>query len=310
MTEQAQVRQHNAITTARYEYSEIQLDIFFYLLSQLRLENTSGEYTIIVNKLSEITGKQYNYTYLREATESMGSRMFEIDDERSYKQLWLFQSVEYIKGEGRIEIKLSEKIRPYLFDLKENFTSFQLYSALRLSSKFAKRIYTIASQWKSKGETPRYRILDFKHMLGLYDPKTGVAQYEKISTLKDYVLGPAIKQINEHTDLQIDYSLEKEGRSFEFLQFKVKKQALSVALPSPAATGIDPGVLDNCRLFLESVGVKDPAIVSQIVSSTDLVSQTMKFAYQLRTGAIKADKNPGGFLLTVLGLKKAKSRKQ
>ncbi|UOQ75265.1 RepB family plasmid replication initiator protein (plasmid) [Hymenobacter cellulosilyticus] len=30
------VRQHNAITQARYDYTACQLDIFFYLLSRLR----------------------------------------------------------------------------------------------------------------------------------------------------------------------------------------------------------------------------------------------------------------------------------
>lgn len=52
-----EVRQHNALTTARYEYSETQMDIFFYLLSRLRKDQAAGVYEISVPAMSELTGK-------------------------------------------------------------------------------------------------------------------------------------------------------------------------------------------------------------------------------------------------------------
>ena len=87
MKQALEVRHHNAITTARYEYSELQMDLFFYLLSQLRKDDTTGLYEIVVKDLSEITGKKYAYNFLRKATEAMGSRMFEVLTEKIYKQL-------------------------------------------------------------------------------------------------------------------------------------------------------------------------------------------------------------------------------
>ena len=63
------------------------------MLSQLRKDDTTGLYEIVVKDLSEVTGKKYAYTYLRKATEAMGSRMFEVMTEKSYKQLWMFPEV-------------------------------------------------------------------------------------------------------------------------------------------------------------------------------------------------------------------------
>ena len=55
----------------------------------------------------------------------MGSRVFEVQTETRYRQLWMFQRVDYLLGQGIIEIKLTEDITPYLFDLKENFNQLR-----------------------------------------------------------------------------------------------------------------------------------------------------------------------------------------
>ncbi len=64
MNQAIEVRQHNAITNARYEYSEMQLDIFLYLLAKLRKDKTDGVYEVSVGEMAKLTGKKYNYQQL------------------------------------------------------------------------------------------------------------------------------------------------------------------------------------------------------------------------------------------------------
>lgn len=313
MNQGIEVRQHNAITTARYEYSELQLDLFFYLLSMLKKDQEGGVYEIVVKDLSAMTGKEYKYGYLRKATEEMGSRMFEVSTAKIYRQLWMFQRVDYMIGEGRIEIEFANPIKPYLFDLKDNFTSFQLYAALRLSSKYAKRIYALCSQWKDKGQTQTFSIDEFKKMLALLDDK-GNEQYKQIGQFKQFVLDESVKQINQHTDLQIDYTLQKRGRSFQNITFNIKTQPLAVVLPmkdtsagaGTAPGGISDGQYQNARLLLERWGIKRADVVDQIMNSAQLVQEVNKFAYELQTGKIKVEKNVAGYLLTRLDIKSKK----
>lgn len=310
MSAPLEVRHHNAITTARYEYSELQMDLFFYLLSKLRKDDTSGVYEIVVKDLSEITGKKYAYNYLRKATEAMGSRMFEVMTEKTYEQIWMFQGVKYMIGEGRIEVRLSELIRPYLFDLKNNFTSFELLSALRLTSKHAKRIYTICSQWKDLGETKKFDLLDFKKMLGLVDSK-GKEEYAEISMFKKKVLDVAVKQINEHTDLSISYTLEKKGRAFKNVVFTVKPQAVDgvATLPDLGATlqplpGVAAHQVENAGRLLAQLSITTPELVATILASAAHVAACNKFAHDLKIGKYAKAHSLSGLLLTVLGLKK------
>ena len=317
MNQVLEIRQHNAITTARYEYSELQLDILLYLLSILRKDNKDGVYEIVIKDLSAMTGKEYKYGYLRKATEEMGSRMFEISTPKRLEQLWMFQRVAYILGEGRIEVEFANPIKPYLFDLKDNFTSFQLYAALRLGSKYAKRIYAICSQWKDKGQTQTFNLDEFKKMLALLDEK-GNEQYKQIGQFKQFVLDESVKQINQRTDLEIGYTLQKRGRSFNAVTFTVKSQPLAIVLPlkdqpaktESAPTGISDSQYQNVRLLLEKWNIKRADVVNQIMSSAQLIQEVNKFAYELQTGKVKVEKNVAGYLLTRLGLKQSKAKEK
>lgn len=214
------IYQHNAITSGRYDYSACMLDILFMILSGL--ETGKREYLISAKEIELITGRIWNYQQLRTSTEMIGSRMFEIETAETYKQLWLFSYVEYLKGMGTFKVKINEEALPFFFELKNNFTSMQLKSVLNCSSKYAKRLYALACQWRSIGKK-RFEILELKKMLGLINKK-GEEQFERISAFKSQVLDIAKKQINENTDIKFDYELTKKGRSFYWITIYIDTQ--------------------------------------------------------------------------------------
>lgn len=247
----------------------------------------------------------------------MGSRCFELETtdelgQKVFRQLWLFKRVDYVIGSGRLRVEFAEPAMPYLFDLQANFTTFELQAALLLTSKHAKRIYPICSQWKDKGETPKFGLTEFKQMLGLVDTK-GNEEYSEISMFKRKVLDVAVKQINELTDLHIGYKLLKQGRSFESLVFTVRKQAVATPIPFDlvpnAGVATPPGLathqVENAARLLAQLGIVTPALVEQILGSAAHVTACNKFAHDVKTGKVKAKTSLAGLLLTVLGLKKS-----
>lgn len=314
MSKELEVRQHNALTNARYEYSELQLDLLFFLISKLRKDQQDRIYELNIKDLSSLTGKKYNAAYLHKATADMGSRVFEVQTETRYRQLWMFQRVDYLLGQGIIEIKLTEDITPYLFDLKENFTSYELASALRLTSKYAKRIYQYCSQWKDQGESKKYDIQEFKMMLGLLDDK-GKDKAVRMSDFRESVLDVAVKQINEHTELNISYKLEKRVRTYKNIVFTIKRQALAETIPFDLVTTVQdvPGVqqshFDNAARVLDELRITDTRHRQAILSSAAHVQEVNRYNHDLKTGKIKASRNPGGLLLVRLGLVAAKAPK-
>ena len=219
------VLQHNVITSGRYDYASSMLDILFMVLSSLEVGKL--EYIIHSSDIETITGRKWNLRQLRESTESIGSRMFEVEwtDENGRKrirQMWLFEYVEYVEGSSSFKVKINETARPYFFELKNNFTAMQLKSVLNCSSKYAKRLYGIACQWRSVG-SKRFEIVELKKMLGLIDKK-GNEQYTEITAFRKEVLEIAKKQINEHTDIEIDFELKKRGRAFHWVTIHIDSQ--------------------------------------------------------------------------------------
>ena len=214
------IYQHNVITSGRYDYSATMMDILFMVLSSLEVGKL--EYNIHVQDIEVITGRKWNLKQLREATESIGSRMFEIETKESLDQIWLFSRVKYILGTGSFTIEINHHAIPYFFELKTNFTAMQLKSVLNCSSKYAKRLYGIACQWRSVG-SKRYEIVELKKMLGLIDKK-GNEQFTEITAFRKYVLDIAKKQINENTDIEIDFELKKRGRSFHWVTIHIDSQ--------------------------------------------------------------------------------------
>jgi plasmid replication initiation protein len=335
-----EVRHHNVITTARYDYSACQMDILFFLLSCLGKEDAPDKvYTIYLKEMEAMTGRQWNYQQLQEATSDMGSRMFLVESEKKRTQLWMMDRVEYMMGEGHIAIVLTQSIRPYLFDLKENFTSFELQSALRLSSKYAKRIYQLVSQWKDKEATRIYTLSELKYMLylkGPENPKKNSAGkkkepdseaeslddesadaegqknnpevktqelFKKISQLKERVLDIAVSQISEHTELKIRYEFIKKGRAFDNIRFSITHQKVK---QPPLALEQEPAMGDriaSARQHLQNLGIVQPQLVAQILNDSKLTDQLFKFIFAHKTDKVKVTKNAGGLFLKMCGLR-------
>ncbi|ELY2018798.1 replication initiation protein, partial [Flavobacterium psychrophilum] len=174
---------HNSITSGRFDVTACQLDILFMLLSVIeKNDSVDKEYIISTLDIEAITNKQWNYKQLRKSTEDFGSRMFEIETKDSLKQIWLWSKVEYYHNTGAFGVLINPIARQYFFELKDNFTSLQLKSVLNCTSKYAKRLYSIACQYRNMKFNPM-PLDDFKKMLGLIDNK-GKDTYENPTNLK------------------------------------------------------------------------------------------------------------------------------
>jgi plasmid replication initiation protein len=312
MNQDIEVRQANALTNARYEYTETQANIFLVLLSKLRKDSPDDVYQISVTELEKLTNKKLNYKQLRNSTEEMMGRVHKINTHHNgkevFRQLVLFKRIDYILGTGVIELEFNEYATPYLFDLKNNFTSFQVQAALNLPSKHAKRIYQICSQWKDKGQTKKVAILDLKKTLGLADDK-GNEEYTIFAMFRKKVLDVAVKQVNEKTDLRIGYQIEKVGRAFQNIVFTVQSQIPATTIPfdlvpdaSPAMTA--PHQVENAGRLLAQLSITTPELVATILASAAHVAACNKFAHDLKTGKHAKTHSLSGLLLTILGLKK------
>jgi plasmid replication initiation protein len=217
--------QHNSITEARYEMTSLEKNILYFLVSQIRKEDINSNkkfYKISINDLSSSTNKVLNHIHFKLLAKKMLARTLSLQFKGKFYEVNLISSSEYLKKEGCLEIELSEEVSNLLFDLKTNFTTLHLKSALSLKSKYSKRIYEMLSQYK---DTKIFRISidELKWRLSLKDFGTGLDKYEKFSWFKKKVLDIAEREINSKCDIGFTYKSIKTGRKYTNLEFIMNK---------------------------------------------------------------------------------------
>jgi len=230
------IKQSNAITEARYEMSATEMNVVFMLLSQLDHHDDSLKtYMVKVKDLQSLLDSEVKYSHLKDATYNLRSRTYEIKEKDGLLQIGLISSAKYHVNKGTIELSLDPKIRPYLFDLKKSFTTFQLFMALAVKSKYSKRLYQMLSQYKDTGAM-YISVDELKLRLSLIDSKTGIERYKDFNLFKRRVLDVAKEELNEMTDITFDYKEKKTGRKVTHLRFDilVKKDGMSNLMKAPA----------------------------------------------------------------------------
>ena len=129
------------------------------------------------------------------------------------------QSIVWSPDNLQIQVKFADDIKPYLAELKNNFSSYKLKNIVQLTSVYAIRLYEWLVSWASQNQTYKDLTLDeLREKLDLGE------KYKQIGELKSKVIQVAVSQINENTDFQVDVSYKKLKREIRWIQFTFQQK--------------------------------------------------------------------------------------
>ncbi|MBB1489585.1 replication initiation protein [Oceanospirillum sediminis] len=226
------VYKSNALIQACYRLSVQEQRIILSAISQVRRDCTPTDevmYSVSAQTLSELTGSSVKHTYqeIKKAALRLKRREIWIKENPNGEGLkantmvtgWV-QTISYIDSEGRVELRFNKDILPYLTELQSQFTSYRLKNVIQMTSSYGIRFYELLIQWKGK-QLLELEIEWLKEAFQIQD------SYPRISDFKKWVLEPALKDINNNSDLQVSYTQRKTGRKITHLIFKIKSQKVS-----------------------------------------------------------------------------------
>ena len=170
------------------------------------------------------------YTQVRNAILKISKRWIVlVDNEKELTEVVLVNKRTYFKKEGRFYIEFHEDLLPYIAQLHNNFTKYQLVNIGAFSSTHTIRLYELCSQYRDTGWR-QTSIEDLKDWLQVAD------KYPRYNSFNQRVLSPAIDEINAKSDLLVSVEPIKRGRSIVSLKFtiKSKKSAVKIELKRPA----------------------------------------------------------------------------
>lgn len=225
-----QVVKDNALINASYSLELVEQRIVLQAIVKARETETGFDTKTPLSIHASEYEKQFGvtkdaaYKALKDAVLSLFERQFtftELQDEKLkvVKSRWVSQ-IAYVDKNAEVQIIFSPAVSSMCSRLERHFTSYDLEQVAQLTSKYAVRLYELVVAWQSTGKTPIFKLQDFREKIGLLDEN----EYKDMCTFKKYVLELAVKQINEHTDIKLDYEQHKAGRKIDGFSFKFKQK--------------------------------------------------------------------------------------
>lgn len=212
--------QHNRLINSRHSLTLSEQKLFLAMVAQIQPEDKAFEiYKIDIKSFAEFTGNNHKEMYgqAKKITRSLLSKVIEIPlPNGDLLQTHFFGHAKYKNGEGYIEVSFYPELKPYLLELKKNFTVYDIRNVLPLDSKYAVRIYELLKQFRTIGER-RIFISELMHLLAV--PKS-----YSYGRFKKYILIPAQQSLEEHTDICFSFEEIKESRKVVQLRFILDAQ--------------------------------------------------------------------------------------
>ena len=282
------VTKDNSLIGASYSLGVVEQRLIFLAIIEAREQKTLIEAGGLLRIYAQSYAKQFDvekhtsYEAMKRAVEGLYEAGFAYSklDERSgkighYKSRWV-DKIGYIDDLGCVELVFASDVIPLITRLEARYTEYELKQVVGLQSEYAIRLYELIIQWRSVGKTNPISLTELREKLGLVD------EYKRIEAFKRRVLDLAVKQINEHTDITVEYEQHKQGRvitGFTF-RFKVKKdkKKIGAELAGDKANS-DMSNIDGLNDNQLGRIARNPSFVAdynELVSSTSPAGQDMK----------------------------------
>ena len=213
-------KSNELVQRARYKLSLPGQKILLYLISRIKPEDTEfrAEQFVISDFIAlcglEDCGKNYNIlkNALSDLLTDSARVWITLENGRETPLHWI-EWPEIDPNTGRFIVKLADVMRPYLLDLKKNYTQYEMIYTMRFKSKYSFRLYEICKSYQYHDETPFSKIYPVDELRRLLDAET----YDQYRNLKQKVLSVAVKEINTYTDKNLEIVEIKNGRKVESL---------------------------------------------------------------------------------------------
>ena len=218
MNKSMTVSQDFPLVNAKYKLNTSEMKFILCAMTQLDSKNDEilKEYEIKVSELEQKLQTEQNETRLKQFAKKLMSKPLEVATEDGWIVANWFSDIEYIRGQAKFKVRFSEKLKPYLLQLKERFVTYNLKYILPLTSTYSVRIYQLLKEYEKL--TKRY--FDVEELMEVLQVPKSLKRY---SQFKQKVLQVAKRELLEHTDIYFDMDEKKDGKKVTRLTFRIYK---------------------------------------------------------------------------------------
>lgn len=218
------IKSNDLVQKNRYELSLQEQKIVAFICTLLKPGSIETKYQINIREFCKLCDINYdsgkNYAEIKKTLQKLSNKSMWLEMTDGCESLcrWL-SKVRVYKNSSIAHIELDPDMIPYLFELKSNFTKYQLIQVINMKSAFSIRMYELmkCNAFKKKLDI---KTEELKKKLMVENIKS----YNNFKDFRKKVLEISIKEINELTDLKIFYETHKTGNKITNLTFRIQEK--------------------------------------------------------------------------------------
>ena len=212
------VTQANELVESRYNLTLGEQRLIFTMIARIQPEDEDFKpYRISLSELAEFLGINKNHIYAdcKKITKKLLEKVVEIQEPGRLLQTHWVSSADYVDGTGTVNLTFDPLLKPYLLQLKGNFTSSKLEMLLSFKSQYTMRMYSLIKQYERlNGREVDLQLL--RSTLGI-----GKEQYKRYNDFKKDILESTQKELKDKADLTFEFEEIKYGRRVGAIRFRI-----------------------------------------------------------------------------------------
>ena len=279
------VVKHNRVIDASYSMSIYEQRILLTCIAKIDSTKElplNHIFTVSVDDVIDLVdvGRDSAYSNLKRACETLFTNIISIQtpDDPEIKILrtrWVY-GVGYIEDKGKVQLRFTPEIMPFLTQISRNFTQYKLVNVLKFKSAYSYRLYEWLCCWSGTGTEYVVSIEWLRERFQLLD------KYERMVDFKNNVIDVAVREISATSDMNVTYEQIKKGRNIVALRFiytrtldkklsKVESEPIALPNSKPEksiAGGIDIDIVkfnDKDKQLAKNALAKVPEATQRII---------------------------------------------
>jgi len=207
----------NKLIEAKYKLTLEEQRLILLTIAQVDKDDEDFKtYKIDLKNMSEKVDKKINKTRMKDLAFAIMKKPFMLPETKKIYNF--FSAIEPIEKESALKVQFHPDLKPFLLNLKKEFTKYSLENLLNLQSIYAIRIYQLLKQYEQIGSR-KFNVDELREIL--QTPKS----YKNFTDFKRKVLDISEKEINTKTDIKIEWEVTKKNRrKVVEIEFKIEKK--------------------------------------------------------------------------------------
>jgi plasmid replication initiation protein len=226
----SKVYKNKKLNTANFgDFTHNDYQVFLQLVSKiggvdeygkyLQPEHLQREHTLTASEFSSIFNAELSSCYkaLNKACKKLMKTSITLE-KPELSEIWeinICSMAKYNKTEGRIVIEFTDRIMPYLAQVKEKFVLYNLKEIANFGSLYTTRLYEVIQEFQETG----WMLKSVKQLREVFAVGNNLKFY---ADFKRKTFAHACQEINANYDMDLKFEEKKEGRKVVAVKFFFK----------------------------------------------------------------------------------------